>query len=142
MSENELINLVSSGVKILNGRCEFELENATPSGWQATILEAGVKFFYRDGTDDTDGPRRINLQSGQKASFFSRQSSKCVYQVFAVIKVHVQGEPNDATYTYRDDAGANQCFMKVPVRLGPKNVVAEADLSSGKWDAVFEVTKA
>lgn len=142
MDDNKLVELVSAGVRILNGRCEFEIENGTPSGWQATILEVGVKFFYRDGTDDTDGPRRVNLQSGQKASFFSKKADQCVFQVFAAIKVHVQGEPNDATYTYRDDAGTGQCFIKVPVRLGPKNSVAETALADGKWDAIFEVTKA
>ena len=94
--------------------------NNCPSSWGVVIAAAGVKFFYRDGTDYTDGPRAINLSSGQSATFTSNDSSKCVFQFFLAMTVTVPNEPPQ-NMTNQDGVPDGQCLVHESVTLGPKS---------------------
>lgn len=94
MENDDLLSLLSdSSAGFRNGRCELIVENGTPAGSEVDIIQGGAKFFYRDGTNDMDGPRPINLHGGnQRTSFYSKKPSGCVYQIFVAIKVKAKSQ--------------------------------------------------
>lgn len=111
--------------KVLNGTCAFVLCNDTPEEWGVVVTEGGAKFFYSDGTDDTDGPKPLNLATGACYSFHSGESSKCVKQVFLAINVAVPGEAPQ-TMTYQTEmAPDGQCWVQQGVTLGQTAVISE-----------------
>jgi hypothetical protein len=116
--------------RIMNGTCEFVLRNSTPSNWRVRITEGGCKFFYSDGTSDIDGPKNLNLDSGDSYSFYSGDSTKCVKQCFLAITVNVPGE-DDQTLTYTSEmAPDGECWLRNGVELGQKSAISEKDLSA------------
>lgn len=138
---NDLLEAVrNSKPGIKNGRCEVVLCNGTPHGWQVTIKEAGCKFFYRDGSEDIDGPRPVNLEDGDCISFFSKKANGCVKDVYLVMKVHAANEPNDATYEWRDSTEEGKCLLRTGATLGPKSSIEEAKISSNEWSNFISVS--
>jgi hypothetical protein len=114
--------------KVLNGTCAFVLCNDTPEDWDVVVVEGGAKFFYSDSTDDTDGPKPLNLPTGACYSFFSGDSSKCVKQVFLAINVTVPGE-GPQTMTYQTEmAPDGQCWVQQGVTLGQTDSINEAQI--------------
>lgn len=109
------------------GNCQVTIINATPSSWKVTIVSAGVKFFYRDGTDYIDGPRNINLSSGQSATFISDDPDACVFGELTAITVDVEGE---GTQTFTDSYQVeedDECLLHYSLTLGPA-ATAKADV--------------
>jgi hypothetical protein len=79
ITEKNVADLLGKlSAKPLNGICEFVLKNAKPPDWKLVITQGGAKFFYSDGTDYTDGPKPLSLQSGDSYSFYSNDDKKCV----------------------------------------------------------------
>ena len=140
-AEEKLLYQMKTEFRILTGRCEVVVCNGTPPEWNVTILEAGVKFFYRDETDDTDGPRLIHLAPKNCTSFYSGSSDKCVKQVYAVLKVRVQGQPKDGLYEWRDGVPEGECLKKTEIMLKPKSSILESEVTSKDWTLAFELSK-
>ena len=112
-----------------NGTCTFYVQNNCPSGWGVVIAAAGVNFYYKDGTSETDGPRPVQLSSGQVASFHSTKPAGCVKHCYLAMTVVIPGEgAKQMTFT-SEDAGEGQCYLQDGIQLGPKSLVAETALS-------------
>ncbi|HTV54285.1 MAG TPA: hypothetical protein VMI06_05155 [Terriglobia bacterium] len=105
--------------------CQITLINNCPSDWDVTILAAGVKFFYRDNTDYTDGPRNIDLRTGGSATFVSNSSEECTAQFFLAMTVQAGSEPPQ-NMTYQNGVPQDQCLLHESVILGPKSSVSES----------------
>lgn len=116
----ELIAGVETLAKTAGYTAQVTVINNCPSSWGIVIAAAGVKFFYRDGTDYTDGPRVINLSSGQSATFTSNDSNKCVYQFFLAMTVTAPNQPPQ-NMTEQDGVPDGQCLVHESVTLGPKS---------------------
>lgn len=128
----ELVNMPYSS----NPRCVVTIKNSTPCAWEVTILSGGVKFFYRNNKDYTDGPRPINLGcNGASTQFQSHDPNQCVFQIFAAIVVQVKGE-EPKTYTARDDAGEGKCLYHISYDLGP---TATLDLADGRRVSAYDL---
>ena len=111
-----------------NGTCTFYVQNNCPSGWGVVIAAAGVNFYYKDGSSETDGPRPVQLSSGQVASFHSAKPAGCVKHCYLAMTVVVPGEGAKQMFFTSEDAGEGQCYLQDGIQLGPKSLVAEADL--------------
>ena len=120
-------------------QCQITLINNCPPAWGVVIVAAGVKFFYRDGSDYTDGPRNVNLSSGQSATFVSDDAQKCVYQYFLAMTVTVPGE-GAQNMTNQGSAGEGECLIHTSVTLGPKSAIAQNDLKRGSIIDVLTLT--
>lgn len=117
--------------RVQAGRCQVTLSNAMPPEWGVTIGEAGVKFFYRDGTDYPTDPKDVNLGSGETATFLSDDASKCVFGIFMAARVHVPDEePQLLTDNYQEEDG--KCTLHVTFTLGPKASVSAEALGSSR----------
>lgn len=127
-------------VRIQNGTCQITLANNTPSSWGVTIVAAGVKFFYRNGTEYTDGPRNINLGSGGTATFISDDPDGCVFGIFVAMTVHVQGEGTQ-NMTYQDGVPDGECLLHMTVALGPASSVSEATLKDKSIHKRLSISK-
>ncbi|MGK9234759.1 hypothetical protein KXS07_23630 [Inquilinus limosus] len=128
-------------IKVLNGTCEFILVNNTPPDWRVRITEGGCKFFYSDGESDVDGPRNIMLDSGQSYAFHSGDRTKCVKQCFLAITLSAPGE-GEQTKTYTSEmAPKDECWIRNGVELGPKLVMAEAELAKPGISVRLELSK-
>lgn len=111
----------------LNGTCQITILNGTPPDWRVSIAAAGIKFFYSDGTDYTDGPRPINLGPNQTATFQSNKSNGCVVGYFAAVTIVVDGQSDTKTDNYTEEP--NKCLAHATIRLGPAtSSVSEVDL--------------
>src|SRR5713101_2193633 len=84
-------------MRVLNGMCRIALLNKTPAEWSVTILAAGVKFHYRDGSTYQDGPRQVNLGAGALTRFNSDKPDGCVDSYFVATTVKAANEPNPIT---------------------------------------------
>ncbi|TAU37813.1 hypothetical protein ELI44_32930 (plasmid) [Rhizobium ruizarguesonis] len=128
-------------VGVLNGRCEFILLNDTPPEYRVRIVQGGAKFFNHDGTDFTDGPHNLNLDSGQQYSFYSNDSSQCVVQVFLAIEVNIPDE-GDKTFTYTTEkAPEGRCKLRAGIKLGQQNTVSLKNLQKHGVFNVLELTE-
>jgi hypothetical protein len=127
-------------IRILNGQCVFVLQNKTPPEWNVVINSAGVKFFYTDGGDYTDGPRTINLGTGNNTSFFSNDPSKCVKQIFLACVVSA-GSEAPVTMTWQDGAPPGQCLIKDSAALGPKSSVDEREIGKFSTRGFLELKR-
>lgn len=124
----------------LQGTCQITLVNACPPEWGVVIVAGGTKFFYRDGTDFTDGPRPLNISAGQSATFMSNQPDECVFQFFIAFNVVVQGQQQ--TFTNQDGVPAGQCLLHESVTLAPKPFATEGEMKKRGLQDRFVVTKA
>jgi hypothetical protein len=115
-------------VIILNGTCQITLVNATPPNWGVVIVSGGVKFFYRDGTDFTDGPKTLSLGFGQSAIFASDEPDGCVFEFCIAFNVRIGGDQQ--TFTHQDGVGHEGCLQHESVTLGPKAVTEARNLKS------------
>ena len=107
------------------GNCQITLHNNTPAHWGVLIIKAGVKFFYRDGSDYTDGPRDVSLTTGQTATFISDDPKKCVFGFFVGMVVHTRGEREPATFTFQDQVEKpDECLIHETVALAPEKSVS------------------
>ena len=111
------------------GACQITVINGTPPDWGVVIVAGGTKFFYRDGSDYTDGPRPLNVGAGQSATFVSNDPAKCVFQFFNAINVAIPGQPQQ-TFTSQDGVGPGECLYHESLTLGPKPTIAESSLKS------------
>jgi hypothetical protein len=131
MNEEQLLGALSlMEAEPLNGTCTFYLQNNCPSAWGVVIASAGVNFYYKDGTSETDGPRPVQLSSGQVASFRSTKPAGCVKRSFLAMTVVIPGEGAKQMTHSSEDAGEGQCFLQDGIQLGPKSTVAETDLGA------------
>lgn len=120
------------------GTCKVTLRNGTPPSWNVTIVEAGVKFFFRDNTDFVDGPVNLNLSAGQEAYFDSNNPEKCVFQEQTFLKIVVPNQPPailQAVYT----AKPGECLLAITHTLAPKQSIAEKDLPSASLGDLFDL---
>lgn len=115
-----------------NGTCRFYLKNDCPQGWGVTIAVAGVNFYYKDGSSETDGPRAVQLTSGQSAVFASSKPAGCVKRSFLAMTVVVDGEGSQNMTHMSDDAGSNECYLQDGIILGPTNRVQEDQLDASR----------
>ncbi|MBC2806595.1 hypothetical protein C3Y94_025935 [Rhizobium ruizarguesonis] len=128
-------------VRVLNGRCEFIVSNDSPPEWRVRILQGGAKFFNHDGTDFTDGPHNLHLDSGQQYSFYSNDSNQCVVQVFLAVTVNVPDE-GDQTLTYTTPkAPEGRCKLRAGVSLGQQNTVSLKNLEKKGVFHLLELTE-
>ncbi len=106
-----------------NQGCCIKIENATPSGWNATVVGAGTKFFFQDENgniiDEEIVKRELNLRTGDSADYCSSKSG-CVSQTVTAIAVFMDGE--EATFTAREQVGQTECLRHIPYVLAPKNI--------------------
>jgi hypothetical protein len=119
LDAKELIRALD--VSVLATTCQITLANNCPSGWRVVIIAAGVKFFYDDGSDTTDGPRSVMLQSGQTATFVGK-SAGCVQQFVLAMTVKA-GDEDPQTMTYQDGVDPQHCLTHMTVALGPKSMI-------------------
>lgn len=129
MKDQELVDaLVGVSMETRNGVCVYNLLNDCPAGWGVTIAVAGVNFYYKDGSSETVGPRPVRLTSGQSASFLSTKGGGCVKKCFLAMTVVVDGEGSQNMTDMTPDAGADRCYLKTGIVLGPKRIVQESEL--------------
>jgi hypothetical protein len=132
LSEDKIRDLVEKlRPKPLNGICEFVLKNGTPPEWGVVITQGGAKFFYSDGTDYTDGPKSLNLRSGDSYSFYSDDASKCVKQVFLAINVYVPGEGEQTEQGSTEMAEEGKCWTRLGLELGKRDIISEDEIGHG-----------
>ena len=109
--------------------CMAIVENRTPCDWGITIIEGGVKFFYRDESDFQNGPRRLYLRCNESETFYSDNAQKCTYQAFLAIKVEAPGE-DPVIMTSRRTIPGRDCAKKFTFTLAPRETITEPSLSS------------
>jgi hypothetical protein len=126
--EQQLKSPLAGQTSATNGVCTLELCNRTPSNWDVTIVEAGVVFAYSGGGTFNDGPYTINLRTGNCFTFRSNDPTRCVNEVFLSTKVRAGNE--ERLLNHIETAKPGECFIHIPVSLGPKSSIAESDLSS------------
>lgn len=139
MNDEELTKSLSSETEVMFGRCQLEIENATPSGWGVVIAAAGANFYYQDGTSETDGPRPINLQSGGRASFYSKLDSGCVKRIYAVLKVVIPGQGAQDMVDNISDVPPDMCMRYRGIRLAPKSNIPESQRKSKNVSDCLEI---
>jgi len=140
---NDLVKLVEelANRSLAGGsQAQITLINNCPSSWNVTIVSAGVKFFYRDGSDYTDGPRTINLTSGQSATFVSNDPEQCVYQFFLAMVVYIPKE-GTKTLTFQDGVPEGECLIHESVILGPKAKRVTISARSHKATKISELLR-
>lgn len=137
-SDTDLIKATQE-VQILNGHCVVVVELGRV-GINAMIASAGVKFFYSDGTDYTDGPRNVNIPEGGNAAFYSDDGAKCVKQWYCVM---VATAPNYKPYTFetRDAANEGECIISAVTGLDPKLTISEVSLGDSSLESYLQVSK-
>lgn len=128
LQADDLLNSLSN-IHTLNGTAQITLLNNCPPKWNVVILVAGIKFFYSDGTDYTDGPRSVMLSSGQSATFMSNDPEGCVQNYFVAMTVKA-GNEEPKNMTYQDGVGPDECLLHTTLVLGPKNVRAKGSRTS------------
>src|SRR5215469_4473928 len=111
--------------RTFNGVCQITLLNGCPADWNVVIVAAGVKFFYAQGGDFTDGPRDVNLYSGQSATFVSGDPAECVQGYALAATVATPDGAQNMPYT--DSAPQGQCLIHETVTLGPQRSVPVSD---------------
>lgn len=122
-------------LKAVGHIAQITLLNNTPSDWDAIVIAAGVKFFYQDGTDFTDGPREVNLSAGATATFMSNKPNGCV-QGFALAATVQVGNESPQNITFADTTKPDECLIHETVALGPKSVVRQADELRSRADRI------
>lgn len=136
----ELISGVEKRATASGYVAQITIINNCPPAWGVVINSAGVKFFYRDGSDYTDGPRTINLSSGQSATFTSNDGNQCVFQFFAAMVVTIPNE-GSKTFTNQDAAAEGQCLVHESVILGPQNNTVSSSAIGREISAVLKLSK-
>ena len=130
MDEKLTIEILGKEEKtFIQGICHVKIGNRTPCGWNADIIESGVKFFNRDNTDYIDGPRYTVISCHESEDFYSRDDDKCVWQVYVAIKVEVPGLPTEV-FQGRKTAPDGKCIIGAEFWLGRKENITEAELKS------------
>jgi hypothetical protein len=109
--------------------CIIILENECDSSLGVTIIAAGCKFLYKDGSTFQDGPIGVNIGSGGSTSFRSNDPTKCVSEVLLAITVQQQGYPN-SNLTATGVCPAGQCIQQDTFTIAPKTSIDEKDLHS------------
>ena len=110
------------------GLCDVKITNGTPPEWNATIIEVGAKFFYRDGSDFTDGPKSVNLGVNDSVILSSDDPSRCVHGVYVLVRVHIPGDdPQLFPHTEQAEKG---CLLHVPLTLGKKDPTSDSETLS------------
>jgi hypothetical protein len=137
---SDLIEKLAGGSR--NGTCEFVLANDCPSSWGVVIVAGGVRFFNSDGTDFTDGPKQINLTSGNSYSFHSADPEKCVKQNFLAMTVYVPGEGAQNMTWQGPFAGEGECWIRDGVILGPANSIRKDQLGARGRHVTLQLRRA
>jgi hypothetical protein len=109
-AKDALLRSLNDGVHLLNGTCQIALVNDTPANWNVTIAAAGVRFDYADGTDYTDGPQGVGLESGDAATFVSKKPDGCVTSFVLTLITEIPGEDAE-TYTYSYAEEPDMCLI-------------------------------
>jgi len=84
-------------------------------------LVGGCKFFFSDDTEYTDGPKALDLRSGESATFITNKPEECVHQFFLALSVKAGDEPAQSL-TEQDGVPEGQCLLhERPSRLARSN---------------------
>lgn len=118
--------------------CEIYQCNKTPPSWQVTIKFSGGKFFYDDGSEEVSPGRQVGLPANSCTSTFNSQTDKCVSQVVWYFQISAPGQ-QDAVLEWRGAAGNGECFIRIPLNLGPKQSAPAKSLASGALADLLEV---
>jgi hypothetical protein len=102
--------------------CTVYVKNKCPQDWGIVIIEAGARFFNRDGTDFFTGTIPMNLPSGAQDQLSSNDPAKCVLTVIGAVKITEPGQP-EQILTATSNSRPNECGVGVNFTIGPKAFV-------------------
>lgn len=120
--------------------CQITVTNACPAEWGVVILVGGCKFFFSDGTDDTDGPKTIDLQAGQSATFACDLPESCVHQFFLALSVKAGDAPAQPMIE-QDGVPDGECLLHQTITLVPKRRVAADALARRDLASMIELRR-
>lgn len=103
------------------------------------IKNGGCKFWYREGGDDIDLKRDINLICDEIEHFHSRETQRCVHQVLAIMDLYhpPSGERGRMQAGYSAPDG--YCIRQRNFVLAPRKEVMLETLTSRKLEDLFEL---
>jgi hypothetical protein len=126
-AEEALLDALKGRVHPLNSACKITLVNRTPLEWNVKIAAAGLRFIFADEGGYTDGPRGVELRSGDTAAFTSNKPSGCVSAYVLALSAEIPGEGiKNYTYPYAEEPG--MCVTHHTVSLGPISALSEEDI--------------
>lgn len=102
--------------------CTVFVKNNCPPDWGIVIIEAGARFFNKDGTDYFTGAMPVNLPSGAQDQLRSIDANKCVLTVLGAVKITQPGQ-SEQIVTATGSVGPNECSIGINFILGPKYFV-------------------
>ncbi|MEO9903964.1 hypothetical protein [Nisaea sp.] len=115
-------------------KAKLVLTNNAPAKWNTMIVAAGVKFFFRDGTNFTDGPRELQLPTGDRTVFSGNDPRGCVFQ-YVVATLVIVDDDIPEIITYRDGMAPGQCMQRATISLQLPTTISESSLASGRKSA-------
>jgi hypothetical protein len=121
--------------------CQITVTNACPTEWGVVILVGGCKFFFSDDTEYTDGPKALDLRSGESATFITNKPEECVHQFFLALSVKAGDEPAQSL-TKQEGVPEGQCLLHESITLGPKQRVAADALARREIYSLLELRRA
>lgn len=120
--------------------CQITVTNDCPEDWGVVILVGGCRFFFTDDTDYTDGPKTLDLASGESATFTCDKAEGCVHQFFLALSVKAGDEPAQSL-TAQECAPDGECLLRDAVVLGVKQSVAADVLASKDLYSLLELER-
>ena len=137
----ELIERAGRLHKRATSFCQITVTNACPPEWGVIILVGGCKFFFSDDTDQSDGPKNLDLRSGESATFITDRPEECVHQFFLALSVKAGDEPAQSL-TKQEGVPEGQCLLHETVILRPKQHVAADALARRDLYSLLELRRA
>ncbi len=119
----ELIEQAGRRRKKATPYCQITVANACPVEWGVVVLVGGCKFFFGDDTDYIDGPKALDLHSGESATFVTDRPEECVHQFFLALSVKVGDEPAQSLIE-EGSVPDGECLLHETIVLGVKQSVA------------------
>ena len=120
--------------------CQITVTNACPPEWGVVILVGGCKFFFSDDSDYTDGPKALDLRSGESATFVSNRPEDCVHQFFLALSVKAGDEPAQAL-TDQHGVPDGHCVLHETLAVGPKRHVTSEALARRDIYSLIELRR-
>lgn len=106
-------------------RCQIEIWNDTHPADNIIVVAGGIKFFFRDGKDETVGPYTLNLRGGQKKTIWSTNDKGCVFRYFVAMTCVIDG--NTQNLTYDAPPTPKDCLIRDGVVIRIKRIRAPGD---------------
>lgn len=108
-------------------RCTVKTVNNVPG---AVIEQIDVQFYFSDGTG-AYVQRDTELEAGDASYIDSNTDEKCTKSVSVVATVEYGGDTIPVIYN-TGDAGADQCWINVPIELNASFLVKHMDAKERK----------